>query len=83
MAVRFDPEKLEVIGTPHPVLREQITGQGSGGSTDYAFSSNGTLIYTSPPDERIGEVFAEIQDVDLTQIHVRLNWFAGVARLLP
>jgi hypothetical protein len=83
MAVRFDPQTLEITGSPHPVLRARVTGQGSGGSTDYAFSSNGTLIYTSAPDEGIGEVFAEIQDIDLTQIHVRLNWFNEVTRLVP
>jgi Tol biopolymer transport system component len=42
-AVLFDPERLEVIGEPVPVL-EGIR-EDPDGSVDYSFSSEGTLIY--------------------------------------
>ncbi len=45
-AVPFDPEKLEVRGTPSPVL-EEVAYTPKGGSAQFAFSRNGTLLYRS------------------------------------
>ncbi len=42
-AVRFDPERLEVQGTPEPVLQGIM--QSIEGVAHYAFSSQGTLAY--------------------------------------
>jgi hypothetical protein len=82
-AVRFDAKKLEVIGSPESVLNVRLSGQGTGGSTDYAFSPTGTLIYTSPREDSVERVFANIAKVDLMQIHVRANWLDNVKRLVP
>jgi WD40-like Beta Propeller Repeat len=46
MAAQFDLNTLEIIGKPQPALNSEVSGLGTGGSTDYAFSSSGTLIYT-------------------------------------
>ncbi len=45
-AVPFDPETLEVRGTPSPVLQEVAYSNGNG-SAQFDFSRNGTLIYRS------------------------------------
>ncbi len=45
-AVPFDPEKLEVLGTPSPVLQE-VAYSTSNGSAQFDFSRNGTLVYRS------------------------------------
>jgi eukaryotic-like serine/threonine-protein kinase len=45
-AVPFDPEKLEVRGTPSPVL-EQVAYSALLGSAQFDFSQNGTLVYRS------------------------------------
>jgi eukaryotic-like serine/threonine-protein kinase len=42
-AVRFDPERLEVLGDPVPVL-EQVAMSGSG-AANFAFSNSGALLY--------------------------------------
>ncbi|MCZ6768189.1 MAG: protein kinase, partial [Acidobacteria bacterium] len=46
MGVPFDLERREVMGQPAPIL-EGIRGRGNRGrgNTDYAFSSEGTLVY--------------------------------------
>ena len=45
-AVPFDLEKLEVRGTPSPVL-EEISYSTTYGSAQFDFSRNGTLVYRS------------------------------------
>jgi Tol biopolymer transport system component len=45
-AVPFDPENLEVRGTPSPVLQE-VAYSTSNGSAQFDFSRNGTLVYRS------------------------------------
>ena len=45
-AVPFDPGKLEVRGTPSPVL-EEVASSTSNGSAQFEFSRNGTLVYRS------------------------------------
>ncbi len=45
-AVPFDPEKLEVRGTPSPVL-EEVAYSTLSGSAQFDFSRNGTLVYRS------------------------------------
>ena len=42
----FDPDKLEVRGTPAPVLEEVAYTRGNG-SSRFDFSRNGTLVYQS------------------------------------
>lgn len=83
MAVKFDLEKLETIGTPQRVLEIPLSGRGTGGSTDYAFSNDGTLVYTQQRDESIDDVLAQIGSVDLTKIYIQQNWFADLKRLVP
>ena len=43
MAVAFDPERLEIKGKPVPVF--QGIRASPGGTVDYAFSDDGTLVY--------------------------------------
>jgi hypothetical protein len=81
-AVRFDLAKLEVNGDPKPVLDVRLWGQGTGGSTDYAVSTNGVLAYTPGPEDDFDGILAEFVDVDLTEIHVRRNWFEELRTLL-
>ncbi len=45
-AVPFDPGKLEVRGTPSPVL-EEVAYSTISGSAQFDFSRNGTLVYRS------------------------------------
>ncbi len=45
-AVSFDPEKLEVRGTPSPVL-DGVAYSTANGSAQFDFSRNGTLVYRS------------------------------------
>jgi hypothetical protein len=80
MAVPLDLDRLEVIGSPQPAGPSAVSGQGTGGSTDYAFSSTGTLIYTTPHEDSIDDVLATMGGLDLTQIHVVPNWFGSIAR---
>jgi Tol biopolymer transport system component len=44
LAVPFDLENLEVVGSPAPVLEELVTG-GLGGAASYAVSATGALAY--------------------------------------
>jgi Tol biopolymer transport system component len=74
MAVAFDPMKLAVLGNPQTVLDAPVYGLGTGGSTDYSVSPTGVLIFTPRLEENFDNVLAEIADVDLTEIHVRLSW---------
>lgn len=43
-AVPFDPERLQVKGTPSPVL-EGVSRYAVGGFADYSFSESGELVY--------------------------------------
>jgi len=45
-AVPFDPDRLEVHGTPSPVL-EGVAYSAAFGSAQFDFSRNGTLVYRS------------------------------------
>jgi serine/threonine-protein kinase len=44
MAVSFDPDELEIIGEPVPVL-EGIRGSGPGGGPSFSLSNAGTLAF--------------------------------------
>jgi eukaryotic-like serine/threonine-protein kinase len=83
MAVRFDAQKLEAMGTPVSILDMRIAGQGSGGSTDYSVSETGSLVYTPRHEESIDDVFAEISNLNLMQIHIQTNWFEELQRAAP
>ncbi len=52
-AVPFDPEKLEVRGTPSPVL-EEVVYSVQYGSAQFDFSRNGTLVYRSGGSTGLG-----------------------------
>jgi len=45
-AVTFDPVRVELTGTPSPVVQGIVTNNGPGGA-QYSFSSDGTLAYVS------------------------------------
>jgi DNA-binding winged helix-turn-helix (wHTH) protein len=59
-AVPFDPDRLEVRGTPVPVLRE-VAYSAALGSAQVDFSSTGTLVYRS---SKAGGGLVTIQWVD-------------------
>jgi Tol biopolymer transport system component len=46
MAVPFDPKRLEIKGTPVPVV-EGVTYSPSYGSSEYSISDTGSLVYVS------------------------------------
>jgi hypothetical protein len=81
MAVRFDLSRLEVVGPAQAVLSVPLYGTGTGGSTDYAISETGVLAYT--PYVENGSDTARAWLGDPTRIHVRLNWFDELNRLVP
>ena len=81
MAVRFDLSKLEIVGSPRPVLSVPLSGTGNGGATDYALSETGVLVYT--PRRETGGDTDRAWFGDPTKIHVRLNWFEELNRLVP
>jgi hypothetical protein len=83
MAVKFDLAKLEIVGSPVPILDIPLSGLGSGGSTDYGFSAAGALAYVARRDDSIDDVMAEIGNFNLVRIHVQLNGFDEVKRLVP
>lgn len=81
MAVRFDLSALAVVGSPQPVLDVRLFGTGNGGSTDYAVSETGVLVYM-PFFEADSETFRAWFG-DPTQIYLRLNWFEDLKRRVP
>jgi len=81
MAVRFDLSKLQVVGSPQPVLSVPLSGTGTGGATDYSISDAGVLVYT--PYREAGSDTLHSWFGDPTKIHVRLNWFKELNRLVP
>ena len=80
MAVRFDLSKLEIVGSAQPVLSVPLSGTGTSGATDYAVSETGVLIYT--PHQEPGSDTLRAWFGDPTKIHVRLNWFQELNRLV-
>jgi serine/threonine-protein kinase len=50
MAVPFDPQRLEIKGTPVPVI-EGVTYSPSYGSSQFSISETGTLVYVSGPSQ--------------------------------
>jgi len=56
-AVPFDPERLEVRGTPSPVL-EEVAYSTLNGSAQFDFSRNGTLVYTAEAGRRIRQFWS-------------------------
>jgi serine/threonine protein kinase/Tol biopolymer transport system component len=66
-AVPFDLEKLEVRGSPSPVL-EEVASIQSVGSPKFDFSQNGTVVY------RIGIAGSEL---------ATLQWLDGTGRTQP
>ena len=46
MAVPFDPQRLQVIGTAVPVV-EGVLQSPSSGAAQYGFSATGSLVYAS------------------------------------
>jgi hypothetical protein len=81
MAVRFDLSKLEIVGSAQSVLSVPLSGTGPGGATDYAVSETGVLVYT--PHREAGMDTARAWFGDPIKIHVRLNWFEELNRLVP
>jgi eukaryotic-like serine/threonine-protein kinase len=81
MAVRFDLSKLEIVGSARPVLNVPLSGTGTGGATDYALSETGVLVYT--PNRETGGDTERAWFGDPTRIHIRLNWFDELNRLVP
>jgi WD40-like Beta Propeller Repeat len=81
-AARFNLNTLEIIGAPRPLLQSALSGVGVGGTTDYAFSSSGTLIYTER-DPTFDDALAAVAGLDLTSIHVVEGWFDVVKRIVP
>jgi eukaryotic-like serine/threonine-protein kinase len=53
MASRFDPDRLEMIGSPVPLWRG--IGLGAFGVVDVALSSTGSLLYTTDDQSTIAE----------------------------
>jgi serine/threonine-protein kinase len=53
-AVRFDPERLEIVGNPVPVA-EQVNTKPAG-ATNYGLAANGTLVYVSGGMDSDGRV---------------------------
>ena len=45
MAVPFDPVRLEVRGTPAPVVEGVMSGPGNTGAAQFGFSDAGSLVY--------------------------------------
>jgi hypothetical protein len=80
MAVRFDLSKLEIAGSAQPVLNVPLSGTGPGGATDYAVSKTLVLVYTPHRESGSDTLRAWFGP---TKIHVRLNWFEELNRLLP
>ena len=70
--VRFDPESLEVSGTPEPVLERVASSErafGGTGSAQVAVSLTGTLLYRSaPPAERPRTVVERSPDGEETTL---------------
>jgi Tol biopolymer transport system component/predicted Ser/Thr protein kinase len=60
-AVPFDPETLEVRGTPTPVLQDVAYNRGSG-SAKLGFSVSGTLVYQSGGAGGVGLVIVQWLD---------------------
>src|SRR5262245_30813016 len=71
IAAPFDLARLEVTGTPTPVLEGVMSSSVTGGGGQYSFSSQGLLVYVPGP--------ARVQ-ADLTLIWADRN---GVALPLP
>ena len=42
--VRFDPDRMETVGQPVPVIENVVTSTGTGGA-QFSFAANGTLAY--------------------------------------
>jgi serine/threonine-protein kinase len=54
MAVPFDPVRLEVTGTPVPVLEGVMSSTGGSGAAQFSFASLGSLVYV-PGGPQAGE----------------------------
>ena len=61
MAVPFDPKRLEVIGTPVPLIEGVM--QGSVGSGQFSFSRRGDLVYVPGRDPERTLAFVDRQGV--------------------
>ena len=75
MAAPFDPARLEVLGTPAPVL-EGVLGSPPDtqtGVAQFSFSNRGSLAYVPPEQQTAGTI----------QIHVVLNWFEELKQRVP
>jgi len=81
MAVRFDLSRLDIVGSAQAVLSVPLSRTGDGGATDYAVSETGTLVYT--PRREAGSDTLRAWFGDPTRVHVRLNWFEELNRLVP
>ena len=83
MAARFDLKTLTISGPEQRVVETPLGGQGTGGSTDYSFSSNGTLLYRPRKTEEIDDILASMANLDLTKLYLRLSWFEELKRRIP
>ncbi len=64
MAVRFNPDRLEVSGTPVRLIEGVRNAGTNTGTTQFSFSNNGTLIYlaaaTSQPSQQRQFAFVDM-----------------------
>lgn len=75
MAVPFDPARLEVLGTPAPVL-EGVLGSPPDtltGVAQFSFSNQGSLAYIPPEQLTGGKI----------QILIAPNWFEELKKRVP
>jgi len=83
-AVRFDPERLELIGNPFP-LTEAITQKGrlASGAANISISNNGTLVYNPNPTSIVQRTLAWVdRDGRLTPLPIAAGAY-GAPSLSP
>ncbi|MDA2934797.1 protein kinase [Acidobacteria bacterium AH-259-D05] len=78
MAVPFDVQQLEVVGTPVPIL-ENVSYRG-GGAVDFSFSREGSLVYISGVNNTLVWLDREGRTFPVTETK-RQTW--GEPRLSP
>ena len=74
--MRFDPDRLEVSGTPVVVVPE--VGADRMGDAMYSLSREGTLVYVPASEGR-----AARRTLAAPEIVVVQNWFEELTRLVP
>ena len=81
MAVRFNLSKLEIVGSPQPVLRflSPEREKGAPQITRSLKQGPSSIRLTREPGSDTARAFFG----DTTRIHVRLKWFEELNRLVP